>query len=430
MISKKLKIPKMTKVIHNQKWFYYLRRKKADPNRVCLENHYGLDKLKKGLIVCQKTNYILFTYFDSLDSFLNYTELIPHYFHNFYETIVLREQKPHFDVDIDLKNGDVDDKKIIRDLISAIITVMDEYLIKFDPIKDILLFHSNGQFKKSYHLIIDHHYHKNNIEAFCFYEKVLESMSPSNAIYIDSAVYKTVQQFRMLGSKKYKTERTKKYIKRYGYVPENLPLASLISYIKDSKLLPEFASEEEEEDFYKNSVVISNDLVADAMNMLETYLGINKNSPEFPFVYDTMSDPFIILKRVRPSMCEMCSRVHDNENPYMFVSKSGLLYFSCRREKDRKKILGRIHSGVIDNSQEIEIKPKDIPETKTEIIPTIKIGAKIFNIIRSKNTKTISEDSKLVGLEEPNRILESLINFSKKTTYKIKRSHTLLVKSK
>lgn len=371
----------MTKVIHNKKWFYYLRKKKADPNRICLENHYGLDKLKTGLVVCQKTTYILFTYFDNLDCFLDYMDLTPHHLRSFYETIVLRTQKPHFDVDIDLKKApkDINDQEVVRDLIRAIKTVMSDFNVNFDPIKDILLFHSNGENKKSYHIVIDHHYHKDNVEAFCFYEKVLEHMSPSNALYIDNSVYKTVQQFRMLGSKKYKTDRTKEYIVRGSYTPKNLHQHSLVSYIEGSELLPEFGDDEEDFEYENDDgrQILGNDLVMDAMNMLETYLGISKTSPEFPFIYDTTSDPFIILKRVRPSMCELCSRVHENENPYMFVSKYGLLYFDCRRTTSgKKKMLGRIRNYANKEDEVTKVLLSSAPVTLEPKISPLKILSK------------------------------------------------------
>ncbi len=46
---------------------------------------------------------------------------------------------------------------------------------------------------------------------------------------------------------------------------------------------------------------------------------------------------YIILKRLKPSYCQVCLRTHEHENPYLFVKpylNGYQLYFNCRRNTE------------------------------------------------------------------------------------------------
>lgn len=345
---------------YQSKWFYYLRKKRTQPDRECLESYYGADILSKALVVCQKTNIIRFALFESVNQFLRSIQKTPKSQHCYYEVIFMRKQKPHFDIDIDLShNHNIDDEEIVKKLIEAIKTVLSGYNIKIDPIRDILIFSSHGETKKSYHVIVDHYYHSDNINAYCFYEKVVDLLPGQYRPFIDHSVYKTVQQFRMLGNSKFGTNRVKKWHQRGEYLPNDLFKASLISYISECQELPSFEDSKqfEEEKDYTSIDLDDSDLVTGAMKLLGNYLGIKTTSSEFPFYYEDTVDNFIILKRLRPTECRVCRRIHENENPFMFIS-DGVLYLNCRREPDNKSI--RI--GYLRSAEEIEKQKEAYPE--------------------------------------------------------------------
>lgn len=429
------------KVSRNHKWLYYLRKTRLNPNRECLENSYGQDILKKALIVCHRIiinnkDKLRFRVFNSTTEFLDHANKQPDRLQCFYEVIFMRKQKPHFDIDIDLKNNrEINDKDIVKSVIDGIISVLSEYEVEIDPIKDILIFQSHGKDKKSYHIVVDHYYHSDNINAYCFYKKVLEKVPGQYRVYIDRSVYKTVQQFRMIGNRKYNTERVKKYLKRNDYIPDDLFRSSLISYIRKSKQLPPFEDEEEFKEGYgeTNISIEDGDIITKAMDLLSQYLGISKNDSEFPFFYDNTVDNFIILKRIRAYECRLCQRTHENENPFMFIHK-GYLYWNCRRHENNKST--RI--GKISTEKEIEEQKELYPEIYNFFDPNIKVK-------ENKKSPSIKHDISAIGSEiraskdtvpintpqikgfriireSEIGVLDDLLSISKQTSAKIRRS--------
>jgi hypothetical protein len=63
----------------------------------------------------------------------------------------------------------------------------------------------------------------------------------------------------------------------------------------------------------------------------------------FPFTYlkvieDNGISSLILLKRHKPSMCNICNRIHEHENPYLVIhGEEKHLYFDCRRNIENKK---------------------------------------------------------------------------------------------
>lgn len=130
---------------------------------------------------------------------------------NHFETIKGDKiQKPHFDIDINKENIGViiTELDIINDLIFAILNYSK--LLGYDiKTEDILMYQSHGKDKYSYHIIIDNWYHINNKEAKLFYQGVISNMQHTKSIFVDSSVYKSLQQFRIIGNCKYGTGRYK-----------------------------------------------------------------------------------------------------------------------------------------------------------------------------------------------------------------------------
>jgi hypothetical protein len=69
----------------------------------------------------------------------------------------------------------------------------------------------------------------------------------------------------------------------------------------------------------------------------------------FPFSYlktieDNGVSSLILLKRHKSSMCNVCNRAHENENPYLVIhGEEKMVYFDCRRNNEnRKSYIGQL----------------------------------------------------------------------------------------
>ena len=374
--------------INDKDWYFYLN---DSPGRSSVTKVYGIDEVNKKWIISyekiegdKKTR--LFTLFDTpqeLEEYITDTQKNKRFF---YEVIKNREQKPHFDIDVDLnlyKNIDPDD--LIKNILESILTVTKEYDIILDPIRDILIYSSNGPKKLSYHIIIDNYYHINHKEAGAFYLKVRSKVRKIYIDLIDSKVYSSLQQFRLLGSTKASTNRYKIFVQRGEYIPKNELTSSLISYTVGGKELPHFLDIEDEDDDDESKLTLmdGDDLISEAMDMLATTFG-----DSHPFEYKENRDNFMLLKRLYPSYCDLCNRIHENENPYMFITKGGILKFNCRRAEGIYKSLGRIID-IKSDENKISI------ETAKKVLQTIGLVQSTEDMMNILDGTIVKEDIKL-----------------------------------
>ena len=86
---------------------------------------------------------------------------------------------------------------------------LNDFNVIIDISTDILIFTSHNENKKSYHIIIDHYYHMNNLEAKAFYNEIISKISPNFTKFIDHSVYSSIQQYRIVGSQKVNSNRPK-----------------------------------------------------------------------------------------------------------------------------------------------------------------------------------------------------------------------------
>ena len=146
-----------------------------------------------------------FTVFDHYLEFFNYQETIPHQLRCCFEKILGDfPQKPHFDIDIDLTKYDFVTEEIFSEIIENLIGSIDDVLIErnieIDFYRDILVFisHDSKGAKKSSHVIVDHYCHSDHNEAKGFYQEVVKRMDTDYKIFVDSGVYSSKQDFRIV----------------------------------------------------------------------------------------------------------------------------------------------------------------------------------------------------------------------------------------
>ena len=334
----------------------------------------------------------LFTVFTNYLEFAKYEQNFLDSHKCFFETTIGEfPQKPHFDIDI--TDPQVDHEDVVSTLIISLDEVLRQIGVDLDFSTDILIFSSHGvqslhsknessvssgfaphgaqkdselKVKFSYHIIVNNYCCLNHKEAKEIYIRTLEKMkNPEYRQYVDLAVYSSLQQFRIAGSCKQGTNRIKTLktswrLKEestkesentsieYKYVeqPENdfhrhvLELdASLLSVTSHCQYIPTIVSSESDsttEKIKKSSnpefVNIDIPTAKRAIEMLANMAGMSSNSSKFPFRFLGLNSSLILLKRVKPSMCSICSRTHFQENSFMLiVGEEQAIYYNCRR---------------------------------------------------------------------------------------------------
>ena len=364
------------KYIRNHKWYYYLIPKE---NFKGLFSDYPRNSVTNKFLVCwdivlDDKKSKMYAVFQSYLDFAIYFLKLDDHLKCFYE-IILGEtiQKPHFDVD--MEQGDAE--KVVSDLINVIIEILAEKNIILDPERDICLYSSHGENKKSYHLIINNYCHANNLEAKAFYYEVMKRL-PGEYLekkWIDSAVYSKTQQFRTFQSKKIGTERIKTSVKSWVIngktvhhklieTPEDENHEFLLRFEEsvvtarksNCRILPAFETQVKT-NYSSNDIDL--ELGKRAFLFLAEQTGQSINDPKFPYRFDHIEDSFVILKRAHPSKCRICLRIHHNKNPYLIVTPETDVYFHCRRS-EKKWYVGRM-----DKTEEV-IEEKVVPEERLE----------------------------------------------------------------
>lgn len=284
-------------------------------------------------------------------------------------------QKPHFDIDINRPdNPDIDGGDVIDDLIDAILIILSADDVEIVLERDILLMISHGINKWSYHLVIDHYLHLNNKESKAFYKKVIALMTPEYAKFIDPAVYGSKQQFRIIYNQKPGSGRIKVFCEQWDYHGDlieykyiNAPRddshkmllqleASLLTVVNNCIPMPTYIKEEntQQTSNYSNDVFlpITKDIGKNAVALLAEQGGMTPRDPKFPYFFTGISESFVILKRRKASICRICNRVHEHENPYLLIiGEKQSVYFCCRRNP-KKWYLGNLKNDATrdDNS--------------------------------------------------------------------------------
>lgn len=382
--------------LKGKRWFY--RMKAKFPNDLyCLFTYFPEETLENKVLIGMESQSKskengLIKHIRLYSVFEDYIELYRYLLkfdkdHRFFYEIILGDvpQKPHFDLDLPSSDTikDVKDaNKILQDVIRAIEKVCAEYDVKMTLEKDVLVYHSHGSFKFSYHIVIHHWCHSNHIQAKGFYEKVLEKCSSETKEYLDQSVYSSKQNFRLLSSQKIGSGRPKKTFDPFPYndqevkhildvepeSPQHASLEklkeSLVSWISDCRYLPDFVDESKTTKYLYNingeirhshkhhDIIIPNEI----LNIVQAFL----HDKNYPFEVRELEGNCIALQRLAPSYCEVCERIHEHENPYIIV-QGNEIYLNCRRSSVRQ-LLTVFSENLIEPTEESEelLEPDEI----------------------------------------------------------------------
>lgn len=285
--------------------------------------------------------------YKSTKSFYKYMMTLSTVDRNFCETIRDCHQKPRLDIDIKKKSLPV--MMTPEDIISEICyTILSAYTDI--TTSDIRIYNSNSTNaeKYSYHIIIVTRYHNDSKEAKQFYDTIKERLPRNLHDFIDSSVYKPMQQFRMLGNTKTDSYRPKvlqyswKYFEEIVKVVPMTPLdefrESLLSFTKQcTHLTPKYSTIDTKQAEYelKNNLASYEGVDMDKlMDLVPKGYQLNLFAGLKPYGYH--------LQRISPSECLICHRWHgedsQGDNGRIFIRDNGI-YFSCFRAGEGNKYL-------------------------------------------------------------------------------------------
>ena len=368
-------------------WFYYFNHK--DKNSL-IKNFK--DKIShENLLICQELSTRRYTIFKDYGSFGRFFQKINFEESCFYEMMRQEDmRKPYFD--IDLEDGfDFD----IKNLVEVIKTLLGEKL-------KILVFTSHWENKKSFHVVVDDVCFSELSELQCFYEEVIEKLDEKSRKFVDSSVYKSVQQFRILGSHKWGKKNVKILDENLSFnysLPERFKKnekskfmydlsISLVTNTHYCEVITKFKSKKTEEKSFGVGTSCEGDL-EDVMRIFHS-----EYSPDdfrLSECKENNGNLLIVLRRLNPTYCKQCERVHEHENPFIVTSgEFRNIYFYCRRV-EKEKLPGKFLGSLgLPNLEDISLS--DVPNIQEmDIYSDEKI--KVKNEDLEKKLEMISEEN-------------------------------------
>ena len=357
-------------------WYKYLV-KQNDKTKKNLLSSVKYDHFKGNILVCKESYYDENKKKREFTMFKDNTELCKFIYSQeksercLYEILLSDvSRKPYFDVDMDiqeLKNQNLSPEKFSEELIVNLLEA-------------IKVFTSHTKKKFSFHIILENYRLQGYKESESFYKETLKfvdsKFKKEDDKFIDPNVYKTVQQFRISDCHKCGKDNFKILDERlsinFNYPARcknefsrknHLLKSSLLTYVKDTIILEEFS--ENTKEFKKmNAGSASEGDVGKALEIF--YKFYNEFDFEFQDMVSENGNLLITFRRLNPTKCKMCKRIHENENPYLLVcGENRNVLFDCRR---RPQDVDREYLGYkIDNLT------RDIPDNKDDIEKTSKL---------------------------------------------------------
>lgn len=292
------------------------------------------------LIVCRqfgKTRQ--FTSFKTYTHFQQHNDQTPESERCFYEVILgKKKRKPYFDIDIDMKEYTEMNEEKADDMIGMLVENIKDQLYQYNP--KIIVFTSHRPGKLSYHVVVDGVCLTDNEATRDFADKVV-SVEMRN--YVDTKVYSTVQQMRIIGSVKH--GKANKKIINYDlsdnfYVPRELThqnkfrrenyilQSSLITFTENCELV---RFDDEKKTKKKKQLSRGNASEFDVDDALKL---LSEHYTNFETRQILEKDGNILVELISNDSyhCKIHNRMHENENAYITIQ--GMfrnVWFDCRR---------------------------------------------------------------------------------------------------
>ena len=325
------------------RWFYSLNNP-DDPNALMKR----VELSPKNCVVCSETDTRQFTSFRTCFEFYEYAKDVGFENNCFYEVIRGNyPQKPYFDIDISLADDDSNEKnpmtrnekiaignRLVLCIVNGIKKIHPQILSEH-----IFIFNSHGEKKRSYHIVVDHWCFPTYKQNKAFYTEVITHVPKAWQRFCDPCIYKSLQQFRTFFSHKWNTDRIKMLdplcswkLPSSSLSPDQQNMitfiSSLVSNTDYCTFLP-YTICDEIENFSQDISDVDIKAVKDVIASMDDAKS---------FTVGKISGSVISLNRLTASFCSVCNRVHENENPFVFVNMNNDIFFNCRRGEGSKRI--------------------------------------------------------------------------------------------
>jgi hypothetical protein len=225
--------------------------------------------------------------------------------------------------------------------------------------------------------------------------------------YIDTSVYKSTQQFRILNSHKNEKNNTKifredlshnyiipeQYKKFNGGLENFLLITSLLGKTAGCKYLEGFKiTKEVRETILENGFASGSD-VEQILNVFYSQF----SASHFKYINYINNDGNLLLtfRRINPSFCKQCQRLHEHENPFLTVN--GLyrnIFFHCRRNEKGVKI-GSLGPEIINDISIDDIPKITVPLSDDEEDSPV-FGMSMIDRMKNLNTKDKKPKARII----------------------------------
>ena len=371
-------------------WYSYLAETRGDASLLRRESY----KPNVEFLVCLETSTTsstaaatrrVYAKFASNTHFFAWFRTVPQEHRCFYEIVMGHaRQKPYFDIDLSVEsaksagiNSKEDMEKIISQFISSSIVLLLDSSSSI-PI-DALVYSSNSSAKYSYHIVFTGVSLNGNTETRAFFEAardaaVMAHIPGAFISALDEKVYGPKQNFRLVGCKKYGSDRVKTLcISKHFHTEDLLAFdtrqaerkqfcKSLITDLSGTEMISrtsQFVAILEEREAIRLRIIASraaavvrvaagagsgggaseeqrgmvselNREEADALVAMvrgrikqecgDTQAPFRLRDAMGPFVSDPIRGGVVLaLERTSPSMCMICRRSHEHDHPFIVV---------------------------------------------------------------------------------------------------------------
>jgi hypothetical protein len=192
----------------------------------------------------------------------------------------------------------------------------------YTTLDDIVVMESSGLvpggYKFSYHIVVTPYAVANNEEAKGLTARVLAQLPAQVRRFVDTQVNKSVQCFRLTGSTKPNSGRTKVVTTRFGTA--NLPReATVVRAQAGARILPRQFTEETADGQLqlRGAEPVAPEIGdEDLRRVLET---IAQTGASANHEFLRAQRGLLLFRRTAPGFCALCGRTHDNDNTFMVV---------------------------------------------------------------------------------------------------------------
>ena len=283
-------------------------------------------------------------------------------------------------------------------------------ILKLKPeikLEDIMIFNSNSNKKRSFHIIVDRWCFTSATQNKEFFNEVMEQIPLPHRKYFDNRMYKCHQQFRIFLSTKCGKDRYKLIDPMSTWKCNYSGLSSfqLLKEMFNASLITSTSSScriiqykyLEKINYLPSRDMENNELLA-CINIFKKF----KYSSSFDIM--ELKSALIPLKRKCPSYCDVCCRTHDNENGYLYLTFNNDLYFNCRRTDD-STLIGNIYSDNESTSNELKTNNSLNVYVPPSIGYSIEVSSFVDNGILNLNNKINNTYNQIVESENNKQII-------------------------